>query len=366
MWGYYDNPYIAQNEYEWIRDGIFTKIKKIIKCPKIDHLLIAIKFNNLKLVKLFIRRGCDFKDPRTVNYPVMYNRHDILRYLIYKGLDVSKCTILNCAIENNELETVKFLVSKGCKIVDNRFTKYIIYNLINNNYLEMAKFILINKIINVDKNDNLCVNAIIKKGDIPFLKFLLKQGYLLEPDSILESIQFPEMMRFLLEQKCNVNSHFLDICILYGVMEPILIFEEFGYWKTKNNVFLTLACKSRQLDIVRYFIETIGCDVTTQNNLCLKISEKNSDIEMAKLLISHGADPSVLNCHRFKTQLGICTDYIYDKIDEMNFCSICCNEDDNNFIKLKSCSHVFHKICFENYLNFSSQNITCPMCRQKF
>ena len=42
-------------------------------------------------------------------------------------------------------------------------------------------------------------------------------------------------------------------------------------------------------------------------------------------------------------------------------CSICCSDDEQDSIKLK-CNHVFHKLCFLKWTNYSL-NYSCPLCR---
>lgn len=55
-----------------------------------------------------------------------------------------------------------------------------------------------------------------------------------------------------------------------------------------------------------------------------------------------------------KSEYIICNDYD-------NTCSICLNKLNNTCRKLK-CNHIFHVECIDNWL---SDNVTCPMCRDK-
>lgn len=43
-----------------------------------------------------------------------------------------------------------------------------------------------------------------------------------------------------------------------------------------------------------------------------------------------------------------------------NFCCICHDNEDQCYVKINSCSHVFHNKCLGVWLNINS---TCPLCR---
>ena len=52
---------------------------------------------------------------------------------------------------------------------------------------------------------------------------------------------------------------------------------------------------------------------------------------------------------------------IDEKLEEIQECVICKEENKNNFVKIKNCNHTFHNECIKNWLNIKTE---CPLCKR--
>jgi hypothetical protein len=77
-----------------------------------------------------------------------------------------------------------------------------------------------------------------------------------------------------------------------------------------------------------------------------------------------------------REDVEVSNDYIKLDISEHNestYCSICLETEEikKRYVKFP-CKHMFHVICFEEYLDYSlshqpdQENIACPICRKQF
>lgn len=138
-----------------------------------DNLLhIALKLNNLKLFKLFLKSGVN---PNLANdsclapihLAVMLNRLDFIKVLVNNNCDIDlgsefEQTPLHLAVINGNLEIVKYLVDHNCSIlIQDENNNYPIDYAIDEEDLKMIQYFLSKQEVDeVRKNK---IEKIIKK-----------------------------------------------------------------------------------------------------------------------------------------------------------------------------------------------------------
>jgi ankyrin repeat protein len=155
-----------------------------------ESFLKATKAGHLEVVKLLIERGAK---PQGVNEQV----GDPLRWAIMKG----------------HVDVAQFLIQKGAKL-DSKELNDQLLNAVDQNYLEMAKFLLENKAdVNFKGTDGAtAVHKAFQAGDFEMVKFLMANGATLDQNTKDNQLQLAsgnsnlKIVNLLLENGANLES----------------------------------------------------------------------------------------------------------------------------------------------------------------
>lgn len=163
---------IKNQNYEIVK---FLYNKSNIQTVNDDLLIVSAYYNNLKIVKFFIKKGCSIKNHDDFNIPDIFLRgsFEIIKFLTEKYPDLKKNkNIIKITCYRKDIEIIKFLI-------DNRFCidsddNPIIDCSICGFYEGVLYFFELGYNISA-KNDTALVNA-SKYGYYKIVKFLIKNG----------------------------------------------------------------------------------------------------------------------------------------------------------------------------------------------
>ena len=123
---------------------------------------LAVKNNNIKMVKLLIKEGADvnMSEVTPLHYAVEDNNIKIVKFLIKEGANINaiarhiRDTPLHRAVGSNKIEVVKLLIEEGANvnIADIRGITPLLYAVYNDNGTEISE-LLINSGANVNSVD---------------------------------------------------------------------------------------------------------------------------------------------------------------------------------------------------------------------
>lgn len=136
-------------------------------------------------------------------------------------------------------------------------------------------------------------------------------------------------------------------------------------------------------EFIQDYIDNPNFDIngSYNNETALSTAIKNGDIRSVDLLLSVGASPLAKSGRLNKTPYEIATEqgqifireliYRYIKNSPMRYhyisgvfdCPICLNDNNEEFVQLNECGHIFHKNCIDTW---GRTTRTCPNCRGAF
>lgn len=308
--------------------NLSSLVNKILKSKNINEkieygntaIIIAIENNHIELVKLLIQCGVD------ICIQNFYER-----------------TALYFAIKYNNLEIAKLLIDTNREIIKYDNIYYLYETAIDNENIDMIKFLLEN---NVYENDNKnCLREVIRcsifsskitKKGLEILKIILDQNIDLNSEdysgstiftiSIEENVDI-DVIKLLLEYGANLNYKFddgdtpLSLAIIYERQEVAELLIEKGADINSRDIsgdtIFIKACLCKNFKLAKLLLEK-GVNINEANNkgeTALTVAIKNNDIKLVKYLLEYsetnalilknnpyGANPNVMD-HQGKTPL---------------------------------------------------------------
>lgn len=233
--------------------------------------------------------------------------------------------------------------------------------------IELATQAILSKKYIID-NTNLIYACYL--GNLDLIRLLAIRGCNLKtssemPLTICVRLNYPEIVRFLVQSGCNPrmkNDYLLMVAAEYNNLEIVRFLISVGCDYLHPELLPRCISGYGDVEMVRY-LASLGCNPRISDDICLELADRFRDVETAKFLVSVGCD--IKKIKNLRKQLGFVP---YSKLDLKSIhtdpnCPICICFSTSDFVKLNSCSHVFHKDCLERYLAFQDKNTTCPVCR---
>lgn len=256
-------------------------------------LIMAIKYNDLFLVKYLISKGADVNYNDPLNKIVISNNHNfyILEELINNGADLHNKDLLSMAINDNHINLANYLIFKGIAFDFNVLWTYII----NNNNYEIAKFIINNKNVNdTDEYGNTALMYAISHHNIGFVNFLIENG----ADVNIKN-KYGENVLFGLFYGHNLLSRIIPrtkdklIIQIFDKLYDNGI--DLNSINTNGDSFLSLLIRCRDVDGVKYLLDkNINININIKDrrgdNVLVPLIAGDYDVNIIGRFIDKGLD----------------------------------------------------------------------------
>lgn len=312
-------------------------------------LIHSVINNNIEIVKLLLKNGADvnIKDKRgltAIKYAIKNKNVEIANVLTTHGAILTKTKlksnldIINATKENN-YELVKLLIQDGIDInVQDTYKWTALHYAVKNDNLEMVKLLLENGIdpnILTNLKETALMIGVDMKVNIEIIKLLIdyktginiKSYYgrtalmsgLSSPSGSFSKFINKEVLELLLENGANPNLQddkgvtALMIAVSEDNYDKVKILLDYNaYLNTQDqygDTALHYAVNKSNLKIAKLLLEytktnapiignnPYGANPNIKNNnneTPLKICVRRYDIDMIELLLSHGANPNII------------------------------------------------------------------------
>lgn len=310
----------------------YEKYKRILKIAKdsglkteLNPALEAVMLEDFETAnKLIIENNFSTEELKNLGvYSILGNSLDTLKLLVDKGLDVkddmyNNCTALTLASKLGNMEIVKYLIEEknvspeGREIEDSNYElAYALPNAILNNHFEIAKYL-------ISKGSRMYVvqSGLIKRNG---LLYALKSGNKDMVQLMLDNNYPTEKYKYALRHFDEPTSEQLD-ALEYFIEKTnydsklaytqILTTIYFGGEKRKDRLYVAkwlverganvnggedylsplegCCCENGEIEVARYLISQ-GADVNSRNGGSLNGAIKGGYFDIVKLLVENGA-----------------------------------------------------------------------------
>ena len=314
--------------FKWLlKEGIDINATRE-KCTCLHY---AAQGGHLELVKWLVEKGLDVNavgeyERTCLHYAALSGNLEMIKWFIEKGLDINakdfdESSVLQYAVEGGNVETVQWLIEQGLDInaplsVDripllffeknglniNEDYNLIFYAALNGN-LKLIQW-LVQQGEDAIKN-NAVLRAAIYSDNIELVRWLIDQGADVKSDKSLLSFATErgnlEMTQYLVTQGVDVrkSKDALHFAAQRGNIELIQWLIAHGAdvngRDSMGHTVMMAAVYSKDIDVVRYFLEQEGIDINAsvydrRYHSPLEEAIIIGDFKMVKFLVEHGAN----------------------------------------------------------------------------
>ncbi|KAK2711915.1 hypothetical protein QYM36_012889 [Artemia franciscana] len=261
-------------------------------------LLIAIRSNNLELVKLLLKRGANPNCGECLHLAVKNGSADLCNLLIKSGAELDATNVygktpLGTAISTSNLDLVKCCQSQSSSTA------------ISTSNLDLVKFLL-----NRGANPNCgeCLHHAVKEGRADICKLLIGFGAKLDamnakkdtPLLIAIRNNNLELVKLLLKRGANPNcGEYLHLAVKKGSADVCNLLIKSGAEIDATNVHgetpLGTAIKTSNVDLVKLLLKR---GANPNCGACLHLAVEKGRSDLCELLIDSGANLDAMNANK--------------------------------------------------------------------
>jgi ankyrin repeat protein len=331
--------------FEACSSGYLTIVKLLLENganpnPKLENewspLRLACFGGNKDIAELLLLHGADINDDvdqETLLFVAIGNGHfGLVELLIEHGADVYTCnhfgaSQLEVACEKGRSDMVQLLIDNGVNInKEDRHCWTALHTVCAKGYLDIMKILIKNgaNVNQKDSTDHTPLHTAAYRGSLPFVRYLVENGANIHDvtvdgftplgRAIQSFVPREEVVRYLIEKGSDVNRA-----------------SNFG-----SPLRIACSYSAQHIGIVKLLLENDAdpnlLDITgTPLSVCCKFGL----VEMAELLLKHGADVNKADNH-LKTPLHMAVKRLYyDRMIDFLLLLISYNADVNRMDHFK-------------------------------
>jgi ankyrin repeat protein len=238
-----------------------------------NKLKKAIKFNELGMVRYFVEEK-GFKISDDAVGIAGKNRHlDMVKYLVEKGAEINYGAVSDALIDKN-LALVKYLVENGGKINDGAVT-----SAAYSGDLDLVTY-LVEKGATID---GAAVQSAVYGGNLDVVTYLVEKGATIDEFAINQAVlkNNLDMVTYLVKNGGKIHDGTVANAAKDGNLDLVKYLVKNGGKIIDNIVTKSSALRSNKLDVVKYFIEEKGIEITVYHAIPIK----DVDLKIIKYLV---------------------------------------------------------------------------------